>query len=52
MVLLDDRQFIEDYLTLFTKGPGFRILGLKEEDYLQVIQLSLGPKSVFLGGQK
>jgi len=51
VVLLDDRQFIEDYLTLLTKGPGFQILGEREEDYLKIVQLSLGPKSVFLGGQ-
>lgn len=51
VILLNDRQFISDYLTLLTKGPGFRILGLREEEYLNLVQLSLGPKSVFLGGQ-
>jgi len=51
VILLDDRQFINDYLTLLTKGPGFRILGLPEEEYLKLVQLSLGPKSVFLGKQ-
>nr|QQM16244.1 putative replicase [Kensystermes virus] len=51
VILLNDRQFINDYLTLLNKGPGFRLLGLREEDYLNLVRLSLGPKSVFLGGQ-
>nr|QQM16242.1 putative replicase [Wunsystermes virus] len=51
VTLENDRQFISDYLTLLTKGPGFRVLGLSERDYLNLVQLSLGPKSVFLGGQ-
>lgn len=48
VILLDHRQFIVDYITLLTKGPGFQILNLTEEDYLNVIRLSLGPKSVLM----
>jgi len=51
VILLDDRQFINDYLTLLTKGPGFQILGLKEEEYINYTRLALGPKTILCGGQ-
>nr|DAZ90608.1 TPA_inf: RNA-dependent RNA polymerase [Hanseniella sp. mitovirus] len=48
VILVDDREFISDYLQLINKGPGIRFLNLKEEEILNFIRLSLGPKAVYL----
>jgi hypothetical protein len=50
VILRSHREYLRDTIMMLNKAPSFAIRDMNEEDILQLTRLSMGPRSLYLGG--